>query len=327
MKKSLQIVLVILLVMLLSITSVFAADYKIKIANPSTPSDSCVMAFYYFEKLVESRSSGRIDVQVFDSGQLGSHRDYIEGLQMGSIEMAEITTSVFSAIDDQFMIFDLPYIVKDMDHLRRIIETGVGERLSKVLEEKAGIKIVGWMIRTPRSVYSAKGPINSPEDFKGLKIRVMQSPAMLKTMEVLGAKPIPIAATERYMALQTGVVDAAENSPALIISEKEYEVVHYVSLTEHFCTPNTIAISTKFLNKLPTDLQEIVIKSAEDAANYQRGVEKQQYVTALKTFKDLGLEVNVIEDKTPFIEKVKPVYEMYKDQIGEDLINVFLETK
>ncbi|HOV39058.1 MAG TPA: TRAP transporter substrate-binding protein, partial [Spirochaetales bacterium] len=263
---------------------------------------------------------------VAHSGQLGGHRDYMEGLQMGSIQMAEINTSVLSAVEPKFMVMDLPYISKSVDHLDRVLKSGVGDLLSKALEEKTGIKILGYMLRTPRSVYSSRGPIYTADDFKGLKIRVMQSPVMVKTMELLGAKPIPIAATERYMALQTKVVDAAENSPPLIITEKEYEVTKFVSLTEHFITPNVIAIDSKFFNKLPTDLQKIVADAGKAAAEYATREDKEQLAKALAVLEEKGMKVNTIPDKSSFIEKVKPIYAEYQDKIGKDLIDKFLST-
>jgi tripartite ATP-independent transporter DctP family solute receptor len=260
------------------------------------------------------------------SGQLGGQRDYIEGLQMGSIQMAEINTSVLSAIDNKFMVMDMPYISKSVDHLVKVLNGGVGELLSKTLEDKTGIKVLGYMVRTPRSVYSSRGVINTANDFNGLKIRVMQSPVMVKTMELLGAKPIPIAATERYMALQTKVVDAAENSPPLIITEKEYEVTKFVSLTEHFITPNVIAIDSKFLKKLPADLQKIIIDAGKVAAQFAIQQDKDQLAKAIAILEEKGMKVNTIADKSSFIEKVKPIYAEYQDRIGKDLIDKFLTT-
>lgn len=327
-KLSLTLTILFVLISLMSV-GVFAAEteYTIKMATPSNKEDSNVKAFYYFERLVESRSDGRIGVDVYDSGQLGSHRDYIEGLQMGSMQMAEINTSVLSSISDKFSVFSLPYIAKSTDHMRRVIEDGVGEELSNDLEEKANIKIVGWMIRTPRSVYSASNPIFEPSDFEGMKIRVMESPIMTATMELFGAQPTPISADERYQALQTGVVDAAENSPPLVLTEAEYEVTDYISLTEHFTTPNVIAISSRFYNNLPLELQEIVSQAGRDASHYMTGVEEQQLSTALNQLEDLGMEINEVNNKNAFVEKVKPIYEEYEDEIGEDLINKFVETE
>jgi tripartite ATP-independent transporter DctP family solute receptor len=245
---------------------------------------------------------------------------------MGSIQMAEINTSVLSAIDNKFMIFDLPYIAKSADHQIKVIKGGVGDKLSKALEDKTGIKIIGWMVRTPRSVYSSRGAINTADDFKGLKIRVMESPVMMKTMELLGAKPIPLSANERYMALQTKVVDAAENSPPLIITQKEYEVTSYLSLTEHFVTPNVIAMDGKLFKKMSPALQKIVLDAGQQAAAFAIQQDKDQLAGAIKEMEAKGMKVNTIADKSSFIEKVKPIYAEYQDRIGKDLIDAFLTT-
>lgn len=334
-KKVLSLLTALLIVSLIGGAMLFAegakesADgqkYVIKMATPSNPEDSCVKAFFHFKELVEKNSNGRIEVQVLHSGQLGGHRDYIEGLQMGSIQMAEINTSVLSAIDNQFMVFDMPYIAKSVEHEIRVIESGVGDRLTKVLEDKTGIKIIGWMVRTPRSVYNSRGPIRTADDFSGMKIRVMESPVMMKTMELLGAKPVPLSANERYMALQTKVVDAAENSPPLIITEKEYEVTDYLSLTEHFVTPNIIAIDGKYFSKLPADLQKVVLDAGKAAADYAVKQDQDQLAGAIETLESLGMQVNRIPDKTSFINKVKPLYSEYQDRIGKDLIDAFVNS-
>ncbi|WP_335962383.1 TRAP transporter substrate-binding protein [Halalkalibacter kiskunsagensis] len=298
--------------------------YTIKMATPSTPSDSNVMAFLEFEKIVEERSNGKIDVNVMHSGQLGGHTDYIDGLQMGSIQAAEINTSILEGINDKFMIFGMPYISRSMEHQRDVLANGVGDQLSNALQEQTGIQITGWMIRGPRIVYSSKGAIETADDFKGLKVRVMESPIMIKTMELLGAKPTPISADERYMALQTGVVDAAENSIALIVTEKEYEVTDYVSLTEHFITPNVIAFDTKFLDKLPEDLKQIVLEASEEAAAFAFEEEVRQIEEAAKTLEEHGMKINSVDDKSTFIEAVEPIYDEYQDIIGQDLLDAFL---
>ena len=300
--------------------------FVIKMATPSNPDDSCVKAFFHFKEVVEKAAPGRVEVQVAHSGQLGGHRDYIEGLQMGSIQIAEINTSVLSAMDDKFMIMDMPYISKSVEHLDRVLKAGVGDKLSQALEGKTGIKIIGWMLRTPRSVYSSRGAIATAADFGGLKIRVMESPVMVRTMELLGAKPIPISANERYMALQTKVVDAAENSPPLIITQKEYEVTKFVSFTEHFITPNVIAMDGKYLKKMPADLQKIILDAGKAAGDFATNQDKEQLEGAIKILEEKGMKVNRIADKSSFIEKVKPLYAEYQNKIGKDLFDAFLAT-
>ena len=300
--------------------------FSIQMATPSMPEDSNVKAFFVFKEIVERESDGRIQVEVMHSGQLGGQRDYIEGLQLGSIQMAEVNTAVLSAVEEKFMVFDMPYISRSVEHLIEVIDGGVGDTLSQALEAKTGIKIIGWMVRTPRSVYSSRGAIQTADDFRGLKIRVMESPVMIKTMELLGAIPVPIAATERYMALQTRVVDAAENSPPLIITEKEYEVTSHVSLTEHFITPNVIAIDGRFFNRLPADLQQIVVDAGREAAQFAVAEDMRQLNAAIGELESRGMSVNVIQDKSTFIQRVQPIYAEYEGRIGRDLIDAFLAT-
>ncbi|WP_185819705.1 TRAP transporter substrate-binding protein [Salibacterium salarium] len=301
--------------------------YTLKMASPSNPEDTMVQAFYHFEEIVEDESEGRIDVEVLHSGQLGGQSDYIDGLQLGSIQAAEITTSVLSSLNDKMLIFDMPYLSNNMQHQREVIQSGVGDELSSALEEQEDIKIVGWLQRSARNVYSSAGPIETAEDFEGLDIRVMESPVMLETMELLGANPTPIAADERYMALQTGVVDAAENSIALILTEKEYEVTDYVSMTNHFMTPNTISMDQNFFDSLPEDLQDVVLDAGEKAGEFAFEEEKSQIDSAVTELEDIGMEVNTIEDTSSFKEAVQPIYDEYEEDIGEDLFDAFLENK
>lgn len=310
---------------LLSFGPALGAEYVLKLGSPSQPADTNVQAYFFFERAVEARSDGRIDVQVFHSGQLGDQRDYLESMRMGSLQAGEVTTSVMSTVADEFEVFNLPYIARSMDHLKEVLDGGLAEQMNELLQDKAGLRIVSWFIRAPRSVYSARGPINTPDDFAGLKIRVMESPVMVKTFETLGATPVPIAATERYMALQTGVVDAAENSPPVVLTEKEYEVTEYLSITGHFLSPNVLVMDNNWYSNLPEDLQQIIDDAGREAGAYEFGLEVAMTNSVLDTLTGLGMEVNQVEDKLPFVEKVKPIYAEYEDRIGKELIEQFLK--
>ena len=310
-----------------SAQEVIKGEFKIKMATPSAPEDSCVMAFYKFRELVEYRTKGRITVTVFPNGQLGDQASYITQMQAGNLQIGEVNTAVLGPMVGEFAVFDLPYISKNMDHQIRVLDSGLGDKLSKGLEAKIGLKVIGWMVRAPRNVYSSKGPIRTASDFQGLKIRVMQSPIMVKTMELLGAQPVAISANERYMALQSNVVQAAENSVPFIITSKDYEVTKFLSMTEHFITPNTIAMDAKFFNKLPPDLQKIVADAGKEAATFEVVEEKRQLSAAIKTLEAKGMKVNSVGDKSAFMEKVRPIYAEYQDKIGKDVIDAFSKVK
>jgi tripartite ATP-independent transporter DctP family solute receptor len=300
-----------------------AAQYLIKVASPSNPEDNFVRALFHFEKLVEERSKGAVDVQVFHSAQLGAHRDNIEGLQMGSLQAAEINTAVLTAVDSKFMVFDLPYITRDVEHVLQVLKDGLDDKLAQSLLENSGIKILGWIIRCPRSVYNSKRPIRTAADFEGMKIRIMESLIMSRTFQLLGAVPVPLSAAERYMALQTRVVDGAENSIPLIITQKEYEVTKYLSVTEHFCNPVLLCMDNNFFTSLPADLQKIVTDSGIDAAAHGTKLDYDAVTEAIEELKHFGMEVNFIPDKSSFIEKVRPLYDEYRGEIGGDIIDAF----
>lgn len=291
------------------------AEYTMKLASPSQPADITVQAFRHFADLVNERSDGRIDVQVFDSAQLGDQRDYIESMRFGSIQGGEITTSVMSSVAEEFEVFNLPYLSRSMDHLKEVVEGGLDEEMNEILLENANLRILAWMIRAPRSVYGNR-PIRTPEDFAGLKIRVMQSPAMLDAMETFGAKPVPISASERYMALQTGVVDAAENSPTVIVSEKEYEVTDVLSLTQHFLSPNLLVVDNNWFTSLPEDLQEIVLQAGEDAQDYAFEVESKANEATLGQLKEQGMEVVELDDVGAFVKAAQPIHDAYREKLG-----------
>lgn len=300
-------------------------QYVIKMANPSNPEDNCVKAFYYFEKIVEERTGGRVDVQVFDSAQLGAHRDYIEQMQMGSLQAAEINTAILSGFDPKFMVFDLPYLSKNVEHLQSVLNSGLDEKLNASLEETNGLKVIGWMIRAPRNLYNSRNAVNTAADFKGMKVRVMESPIMTRTFELLGAVPVPLSAAERYMALQTGVVHGAENSVGIIVSQKEYEVTKYVSLTAHNITPNIIAFDKKYFDKLPADIQQVILEAGKEAGIYATKLDSENEAATLEQLRGFGMQVNDIADKSSFIKAVAPIYAQYRNEIGGDIIDAFLK--
>jgi tripartite ATP-independent transporter DctP family solute receptor len=302
---------------------VTAKDFTITMASVSNPEDNCVKAFFKFKELVEERSGGRIEVDVKHTGQLGAARDYIEQLQMGSLEAAEINVAVLSAVDSKFMVFDLPYIFQSQKWLEDKLEGGLGKIFADSLEKGAGIKIIGWMVRSPRDMYISSRPVVTAPDFKGMKVRITESPVMRRTFELLDAIPVPLTANERYMALQTKVVDAAENSVSLIITQKEYEVTKYVSITEHFISPNVIAFNPKFFAKLPVDLQDIVVKAGNEAGHYASRLDAESEQSALEELRKLGMTINDCPDKSSFRQKVTPIYAEYRDTIGADVIDAF----
>ena len=152
----------------------------------------------------------------------------------------------------------------------------------------------------------------------------MESPVMFRTFELFGAVPVPISAHERYMALQTGVVDAAENAISLIITEREYEVTRYVSLTEHMMSPCIIAFNARYFRGLPADLQEVLLRAGSEAGRFATRLDKEGTAETIRQLTERGMIINEIPDKTPFVERTRPIFDEFRDRIGADLSREFL---
>lgn len=301
-----------------------AAAVKLKVATVGSPGDSLVKLCETFKTEVEKQSTGAIVAEVFHTSQLGAHRDYIDGLQMGSIQVAEIASSVVATIEPKFMIFDLPYLVKDEKTEIDALDGKAGQILDEALVAKANLKVLGWLVRSPRHVYSSKGAVKTAADFKGLKIRTMESAPMLRAMELLGAKATPIPSNERYMALQTKVVDAAENNCGEIYSKKEYEVTKYLSKTAHIIQPNVLCMDNKFLKTLSDADQKTIIKVGKEAGNLATKFDLDNVSSIESKLASEGkMAINEIADKSSFATLLTPLYDEYKDKIGQDLIGIF----
>jgi tripartite ATP-independent transporter DctP family solute receptor len=296
-------------------------------ASGSAPSNADTYALQVFADKIAEKTKGVITVEVYSSGQLGNDREAISLMQMGSIVAATVNTSLYSAIEPAFMIMDLPYVTTSQQELVNILDKGFGEYLSNKLTEKAGLRIISWVVKGPRVVYNHRNPITGLSDMKGMKIRIMENPIMARSMELLGAIPVPLPAPERVMAMQTGVVDGCENTLSVIWQEKEYEVVKYISKTNHFNTPNTTTIANKVFESLSPELKEAVLETGKEAGaiacEYDAKINTDCEAQLIKA----GLKLNVINNLQPFANAVKPVIEEYRSKIGNDAMDLFYGIK
>jgi tripartite ATP-independent transporter DctP family solute receptor len=206
-----------------------AEKITLKIAHVVDPTHHYQIGAEYFKKLVEEKTQGRVEVQIFPSSQLGNERAILEGMKMGSIEMGVITSGALSGFVPEYAVLDLGYLFKDVDEAMNVLNGPIGEEFSQKMVDN-GIRNLGTLRYGFRSVYANK-PINSPEDLKGMKIRTMENPAHMDIFKALGANPTPMGYGELYTALQQKVVDGAENLPDLFYNSKHYEVAKEYSLT------------------------------------------------------------------------------------------------
>jgi tripartite ATP-independent transporter DctP family solute receptor len=283
-------------------------------------------AFFEFSKRVKEKTNGRVDVQVFNNAQLGNERDMLEGCQIGSVDMTKVISSVLTGFIPQTKVFDMPYLFRDRAHFHKFATGPVAAKFNDELLPKAGFKGLALLDAGIRGVYNTKRPINKPEDLKGLKIRVPESPVIIQTFNVLGANATPLPVGEIYNALQQGVIDAAENAPVFVNSQKHYEIAKFFSETNHFIIPDFWVISTKTWQKLPPDIQKIIAETAVEIQQYEFKLWMDSEDKAVVTLKANGMKFNSV-DIAPFQKAVEPVYKRYEKDLDQAILKQIRETK
>jgi tripartite ATP-independent transporter DctP family solute receptor len=306
-KKSVTTIILALFALFVFASAAAAADTVIKLGTSTQPSHIYNQAARHFEKIVEDKTGGAIDVQVFPAAQLGSERDMVEGLQLGSLEMTLTSTGPLGNFVPQVKLFNLPFLFKNREQCYAVLDGEIGQSIAGLFP-KVGIRSLGWYENGFRNITNSRNPINKPEDMKGLKIRVMEDDVFILTMKALGASPLPMAFGELYTALEQGTVDAQENPLAVIHSSRFFEVQDYLAMTGHFYSPAMMLISEITWKQLSEEHKKIVADAAEEAKEYERQISKEADENLLAELKKEGMEVT-FPDKEPFIKAVAPVYE------------------
>lgn len=261
----------------------------LKFACDDTTSSAYYLALVEFEKEVEEKSGGSIQVDLYGDAQLGNATETIEGMQMGTIECAFTSTAALSAFVKEFGYVDAPFIFRDADHARAVVDGEIGQWIGDLCVQQQGIRVLGWYDTAFRNIYSTK-PIRTLEDFKGLKIRTMQSDLHLQTFEALGCLPVSMSSSEVYTALSQGTIDAAENNIAYVKNQSMYDVIDYVILTGHFYAFCTISISEKVYQSMTPEQQEIVTTAAANSVAFERNLMDEQNEEARAFLEEQGVE-------------------------------------
>jgi TRAP-type transport system periplasmic protein len=268
-----------------------------------------------FAHRVAERTGENMQIQTFPSETLGSEQKMLEAVVAGNLDMAKVSAGLLTGFVPEFGIFDLPYIFRDVNHMMKVINGPLGKQLAEKLEHR-NIKILFWMEQGTRSIYTDRKPVKSLDDLKGLKIRTIQSPIMADTISALGARPTPMPFGELYMALKTGVVDGAENSPDAIWYSKQYEVAKYYSLTDHFITPVVFIMNKSKFDSLPKQYQEILTSTSSDVQGWAGELYSNVATDLLGKLKEAGVSIYTV-DKEPFQKACRSVLEKYSGRYGE----------
>ncbi|WP_183491454.1 TRAP transporter substrate-binding protein [Martelella radicis] len=248
-----------------------------------------------FKELVEQKSDGEIEIRVYPNSQLGGAKEMFVQLQTGDLEMVYGGINTFAWIDggEAFEVTSIPFLFRDYDHMKKSLESEVFAPVIEEAEEETGIKIVAFGGDTsPRGLTTADTPVETAEDFKGLKIRTAASPAVLTAMQALGAMPQQIPFSELYMALRTGVVDAQENGAAVVASNSLYEVQNYYIKTDYIRDIDTFFMAMDKWDDLSSDEQALITDAALEAGMF--GTEQLNALMA-DVYEDLGEKMTVIE--------------------------------
>jgi len=300
-----------------TLASVNTADY----INPR-------MQMVFIER-VKQKTNGAVDIKWVGSGQLGGLKENTEAIIAGNLELCGMANANLGPISPGPMLFDLPFIFRDYDHMKKVTRGPIGQKVYQEFADKTGIMLI--MTGLPdgaRSVWNRVRPVRTPADMKGLKLRVMQTPLLVDAFALLGAIPAPMSSTEVYMAAKQGVIDGAEWGPMGMIEQKSYETAKYYTLTKHLNSPGSVAMSAKWYQSLSKPQQEAIMSSAEEARAWFDSQFDKEEAAALEDVKRRGMEVIENPDIAPFVAAVRPVYDKYAERVGGwPMIQAVLDTK
>jgi len=291
----------------------------LKLAHGLDSSHPVHKGMVFMQERLAEKSNGTLQIEIYPSQQLGTERQALELLQIGSLAMTKVSGAVMESFAPKIKCLSLPYVFRSREHTYNVQDGEVGRNLL-IESEQYWLRGLGYFDAGQRSFYTKEKPINTPKDLEGMKIRVQESVMAMNLVRTLGGAPTPISWGELYTALQQGVVDGAENNPPSFVSSRHYEICKYYSLNEHTAVPDILVIGTVAWNGLTTQQQQWVQESANEAVAFQRKLWVEAEQEALDIVKAAGVQVTR-PDKTVFAAKTKVLLDDYQhDKVMYDLI-------
>jgi len=284
----------------------------IKLGHGLDPTHPVHLAMELMADLVAERSQGRMRIDIYPSEQLGSERECLELLQIGSLGMTKVSCSALEGFVPAMSILSLPYLFRDKEHRFKALEGEPGRKLL-LAGEKYWLRGLCYYDAGSRSFYTKDKPVLSPSDLGGVKVRTQESSTSMRMVTALGGSPTPIAWGELYSALQQGVVDGAENNPPSFHLSRHYEVCKFYSLDEHTAVPDILIVSTKVWQSLSSEFKSLLQEAAAESAIYQKKLWKKATQRALEEVQAHGVRI-YYPDKRLFADKVNSLYKKYENQ-------------
>ncbi len=287
-----------------------ACDVTLRSSDTHPDGYPTVEAVKYIGKVIKEKTNGRLCLDVYFGSQLGEEKDTIEQTQFGVIDMNRVSLGPFNDIIPETQVPSLPYIFRSVEHMHHVMDGPIGQ---DILDAFTSHDLIGLAFYDggARSFYNSKRAINSMADLAGLKFRVMQSDIFVSMVQALGANAVPMPYGEVYSAIQTGVIDGAENNWPSYDTSGHYEVAKYYTLDEHLIVPEVLVMSKKSWEKLSADDQALIRQAAKDSVPEMRKLWFAQEKVSEDKIRAAGNEIVTNIDKAPFIAAMKPVYDKY----------------
>ena len=304
-------------------TPALAEKMVLKFGHVGKPGSLFETSVNAFAACANSALGDAAEVQVFGSSQLGKDKELLQKLKLGQVHFS-LPSSVMSSVADEFGVFEMPYIIQNRDHMRRVQDKLMDSTFQKAAQAK-GYRIIGLFENGFRNITNNTRPINKPEDLAGVKLRTPNGAWRVKMFKLYGANPTPMAFSEVFTALQTKVIDGQENPYAQIWSAKFQEVQKYLSITGHVYTPAYVLVSEKHFAKLPQDVQNALTQCGRETQDFVYEEAARLETDLLQKLKDGGIQVNTA-DKAAFVAASTPIYDEFAASVdgGKELIDTVL---
>lgn len=296
------------------------ADVRMKLANSLSQDHPSSIVLQQFADEVDEKTGGEVSIRLFVNGVLGSEREVLEQLQNGAVDITRVSAASLENFNPIFRVFSLPYIFEDEDDFYEKMKGSVASTVYEATKDD-GFQGLTFFDSGARSFYTTSSPINIPQDLQGLKLRVINSNTSIRMVELMGGSPTPLTYGEVYTALQSGVIDGAENNPTALTIGRHGEVAKYYSLDQHQRIPDFLVISNRAMEKMTGEQQDIVREAAAHATKAYRDLWDKAVRKALADAREMGVEINR-PDKEPFRRAVQPLIDEYRQ---DDTIGPLLE--
>lgn len=285
----------------------------LKASDVHPPGYPTVVAVEGLGKKLEKATNGRLSVQMYPSMQLGGEKEAIEQAQVGAVAFARVSVGALGPVVDELNAFNLPYVFRNTAHMQKVIDGQIGQDLlDKVTKSDKGLVGLCWMDAGARNFYDTKKPIKTIADLRGLKFRVMGNPMFVDMANAMGGNGVAMGYDQVFNALQTGVIDGAENNPPSFVFDNHYQVAKYYTIDEHLIVPEMLVMSKKIFESLSKGEQALLVKFSKEAQQEERKLWEAYEKQAMDKAKAAGIQIiHVSADKKAFQDAVKPVWDKY----------------